>query len=107
MFEFVIIYINMLQSSAIVQSARPMRSMSLMALTCYDLNLVYRGTLCLRLTLKLPEQGNQEGIVFLSDGCHNLDLGTNPASQKGGGISSEIYPVQGFVPLPAFKVSEN
>lgn len=79
--------------------------MSLIALSCYDLNLVYRGTLCLRLTYKITEHGNQ-GLVFLSDGCHNLDLGPNPPPQKGGGISSEIYPVQGFVPLPAFKVSE-
>ncbi|VUZ44593.1 unnamed protein product, partial [Hymenolepis diminuta] len=93
---------NTLRSPAIVQSARPVRSMSLIALSCYDLNLVYRGTLCLRLTYKPTEHGNQ-GLVFLSDGCHNLDLGPNPSPQKGGGISSEIYPVQGFVPLPAFK----
>ncbi|VDO07562.1 unnamed protein product [Rodentolepis nana] len=93
---------NISRSPIVVQSARPVRSMSLMALSCCDLNLVYRGTLCLRLTYKIPEHGDQ-GLVFFSDGCHNLDLGANSSPQKGGGISSEIYPVQGFVPLPAFK----
>lgn len=89
------------QSSAIVRSARPIRSMSLMALSCFDLQLAYRGTLCMRFKLKT----DHGATVHISDGCHHQEVGGAPPQSRGGGISSEIYPVQGFVPLPAFQVS--
>ncbi|EUB58559.1 Mediator of RNA polymerase II transcription subunit [Echinococcus granulosus] len=91
---------NSIKSSAIVKSARPIRSMSLMALSCFDLQLAYRGTLCLRFKLKT----GHDATVHIYDGCHHQEVGGAPPQSRGGGISSEIYPVQGFVPLPAFQL---
>ncbi|KAL5968490.1 Mediator of RNA polymerase II transcription subunit 14, partial [Taenia solium] len=91
---------NSTKSSAIVKSARPIRSMSLMALSCFDLQLAYRGTLCMRFKLKT----DHDASVHISDGCHHQEVGGAPPQGRGGGISSEIYPVQGFVPLPAFQL---
>ncbi|KAL5107227.1 Mediator of RNA polymerase II transcription subunit 14 [Taenia crassiceps] len=91
---------NFAKSSAIVKSARPIRSMSLMALSCFDLQLAYRGTLCMRFKLTT----DHDATVHISDGCHHQEVGGAPPQSRGGGISSEIYPVQGFVPLPAFQL---
>ncbi|VDD74923.1 unnamed protein product [Mesocestoides corti] len=88
------------QSSSVAASARPLRSMALIALSCFDLALVYRGTLCMRFRLeqKVTPGGATADVVHISDGCQNHGQPVRP-----GGISSEIYPVQGFVQLPAFQ----
>ena len=70
-----------------------------MALSCYDLQLTYRGTLCMRFSF----QSGANPTVKLSDGCHNQGATGSPQS-RGGGVCSDIYPVQGFVSLPAFQV---
>ncbi len=77
-----------------------------MALSCYDLVLVYRGTLCMQFNLKQQPGCTPTALdcVQISDGCRNMD---QQQPVRSGGISSELYPVAGFVQLPAFKVSSS
>uniref|UniRef100_A0A0X3NVY0 Mediator of RNA polymerase II transcription subunit 14 n=1 Tax=Schistocephalus solidus TaxID=70667 RepID=A0A0X3NVY0_SCHSO len=89
--------------------ARPIGTFALIALSCYDLLLVYRGVLCMRFKLslgtslsatsgemtKLPYSTVAVDTVQLSDGCRNADVS---ARATGDAATAKDY-----APLPAFQ----
>ncbi|KAL7053615.1 hypothetical protein AAHC03_026985 [Spirometra sp. Aus1] len=88
--------------------ARPIGTFALIALSCYDLLLVYRGVLCMRFRLslgatlsttsdetKLPHSTVAVDTVQLSDGCRNADAFARP--------TGDARTAKDYAPLPAFQ----